>query len=231
MGVATKEPETTPVPDRDGEVITGADRQTEMARIAHEEESRRDMVDRIANIDAGDRQEISFADTSPPRPRTILYATLDGEPVIVTRKRARLLLERKLADGRYMFVAPLEDGSPPAHLPEYRLGSVRCFMHKESEERAILDSLGMAGKLCPAGHLANIYAKRIHEQKSHKREREMYQDYLDDQKEQEAIDRQERQMEAMMALAQQAAPKKPKAASTCASCGEEITGKLADHSC
>ncbi|KKK76984.1 hypothetical protein LCGC14_2858180, partial [marine sediment metagenome] len=203
--MATEAPEktleVTEVPDRDGDVITGKDKQADIARIAQQEESRRDMVDRIAGIDAADQAEIMFQDTSPPRPMTILYATLDGEPVPVTRKRARLLLQRKLADGQYMFIAPNQDGSPPAHLPEYRQGSVKCFMHKESEERKLLDSLGMAGKLCIAGHLANIYAKRIHERKCHKREREMYQDYLDDKKEEAAIERQEMQYTAMMALA------------------------------
>lgn len=231
MPNATEEREliATEVPERDGEAIEGKDKERDLARIAIDEESRRDMVERIAGIDEEAKQDIYFADTSPARPLTILYATLDGEPVPVTRKRARLLLSRKLPDGRFMFTAPMEDGSKPAHLPEYRLGSVKCFMHRNSDERKVLDQLGMAGKLCPAGNLANIYAKRIHERKSHKREREMYQDFLDDQKEQQAIDRQERQYEAMMALAQQVA--KPKSAKTCNACGEEITGKLADHTC
>ena len=204
MGAATEVPKpvTTEVPERDGDVVTGKDQEREMARIAHQEESRRDMVARISGIDAEEQAEIMFADTSPPRPRTILYATLDGEPVIVTRTRSRLLLARTLPDGRFMFVAPNEDGSPPAHLPVYRKGSVKCFMHVESEERGMLDSLGMAGKECPAGQLANIYAKRIHERTCHKREREMFQDHLDDEKETAAIDRQERQYEVMMALAQ-----------------------------
>ena len=237
MGAATETPvpEATEVPDRDGNVITGKDKQADMARIAHEEESRRDMVDRIAGIDAADQAEIMFADTSPPRPLTILYATLDGEPVVVTRKRSRLLLKRTLPDGRYMFTAPQTDGSPPPSLPVYRKGSVKCFMHAKSEERSILDGLGMAGKQCIAGSLANIYAKRIHERKSHKREREMFQDYLDDQKEAAAIERQERQYEAMMAMAQATANTKPapkaKAAVTCNSCDQEIVGKLKDHHC
>ena len=239
MAATTEAPEkpleVTPVPDREGDVITGKDKEQDMARIAHDEESRRDMVDRIAGIDAEDQAEIMFQDTSPPRPMTILYATLDGEPVIVTRKRARLLLTRTLPDGKYMFIAPLEDGSPPLSIPEYRLGSVKCFMHKESEERELLDSLGMAGKLCIAGHLANIYAKRIHERKCHKREREMFQDYLDDKKEAATIERQEKQYTAMMALAEKAstaAEEKPtKKAVTCDSCNEPIEGKLADHHC
>ena len=230
MVTETKEPVTTEVPDRDGDVVTGKDQEQEMARIAHQEENRRDMVDRIAGIDAADQAEIQFADTSPPRPRTILYATMDGEPVPCTRKRSRLLLSRKLPDGRYMFVAPNEDGSPPAHLPVYRKGSVKCFMHAESEERSILDSLGMAGKECPGGQLANIYAKRIHERTCHKREREMFQDYLDDEKEKTAIERQDRQYEAMMALAQ-AAAKPAKKVTTCNNCNEVIEGKLADHHC
>ena len=228
MVTATEELKATEVPDRKGDAITGKDQEREMARIAQQAESRRDMVDRITNIDAEDQAEIQFADTSPPRPLTVLYATLDGEPVIVTRKRARLLLSRKLPDGQYMFVAPLENGDKPAHLPEYRKGSVKCFMHAESEERKLLDSLGMAGKLCIAGQLANVYAKRIHERKCHKREREMFQEWLDDKKEEDAIERQERQYEAMMALARGSVASN---ATTCHSCNEVIEGKLADHHC
>lgn len=199
--------DSTKAPDRAGKVITGDDLKPEMARIAQREESRRDMVDRISDIDAEDVAEISFMDTSPPRPMTILYATLDGEPIPFTKKRARGMLARKHPDGSYMFIAPNDDGSPPSQLPEYRLGSVKCFMHVESAERPVLNAkLGMAGKTCIAGSLANIYAKRIHERSSHKREREMYQGYLDDKKEEEAIARQDRQYEAMMALAGKTAP-------------------------
>ena len=221
---------TTEVPDRDGKAIEGRDMESEMARIAIEEESRRDMTDRIADIDDESRQEIMIADTSPPRPMTILYATLDGEPIPMTRKRTREMLQRKLPDGRRMFTVPNEDGSKPAHLPEYRLGSVKCFMHPGSEEREELDhSLGMAGKECPAGHLANIYAKRIHERTCHKREKEMYQGFLDDKKEAAAIDRQEKMYEAMLAVAG-AKPATPEG-KTCNNCGVAIEGKLADHNC
>ena len=222
---------TTEVPERDGKAIEGKDMEPEMARIAIEEESRRDMTDRIADIDDESRQEIMIADTSPPRPMTILYATLDGEPIPMTRKRTREMLQRKLPDGRYMFVAPNEDGTKPAHLPEYRLGSVKCFMHPGSEEREELDrKLGMAGKECDAGHLANIYAKRIHERTCHKREKEMYQGFLDDKKEAAAIERQDKQYEAMMAMARSNQPATPEG-KTCNNCGVAIEGKLADHNC
>lgn len=240
MAATTKEKEliTTEVPDRDGKAIEGKDMEAEMARIAIEEESRRDMTDRIADIDADDRQEIMIADTSPPRPMTVLYATMDGEPIPMTRKRTREMLQRKLPDGRYMFIAPNPDGTKPAHLPEYRLGSVKCFMHLESAEREVLDGeLGMAGKDCPADHLANKYAKRIHERTCHKREKEMYQGFQDDKKEAAAIERQEKQYEAMIALAEsvagaKAAPVAPVAAAkTCDNCGMAIAGKLADHNC
>ncbi len=241
MAVTTEAPEKkleTEVPDRDGPVIDAKDREKDMARIAVQEESRRDMVDRIAGIDAEDQAEILFQDTSPPRPLTVLYATLDGEPVVMTRKRARLMLNRKLPDGRYMFVAPNKDGSKPSEIPEYRLGSVKCFMHSESDEREVLDSLGMAGKTCSKEFLANIYAKRIHEQKSHKRERTMYQGYLDDKKEAAAIERQDKQYTATMAMAQAVADTRAPVAApvatstrTCDSCGVAIEGRLADHNC
>jgi len=239
MAAPTKEKElvTTEVPDRDGKAIEGKDLEADLARIAIAEEDRRDLTDRITDIDAEAQAEILFQDTSPARPMTILYATLDGEPIPMTRKRAREMLQRKLPDGRYMFVAPNEDGSKPAHLPEYRLGSVKCFMHRDSDERPELDAeLGMAGKACPKDALANLYAKRIHERTCHKREREMWQGYQDDKKEAEAIARQDRQYEAMMALAQsnQANARSgdfPADVPTCNNCNRVIEGKLKDHTC
>jgi hypothetical protein len=122
----------------------------------------------------------------------IIYATLDGEPLVVTRKRARKLLERILPDGRFMFVADIKKA------PAYQKGDVKCFLHKDSAEREVMDGLGLQGKFCPAGQLANAYAKHIHETVKHVKTWDIWQRHVSDKKEKEYIERQDRQFEATM---------------------------------
>jgi hypothetical protein len=122
----------------------------------------------------------------------IIYATLDGEPIIVTRKRARKLLERTLPDGRFMFQADSKKAPP------YQKGAVKCFLHKYSEERDLMDSLGLQGKFCPAGQLANAYAKHIHETGKHVKSYQILERHRDDAKEKATIERQDRQFNATM---------------------------------
>lgn len=227
MGVGSVPTQTDMAKERTGETVTEADTSQRMQYAAEREEERRDLLQQVEGIEQ-DESEIVFADTSPRRPMAIIYATLDGEPLIVTRKRARKLLERTLPDGRFMFVADA------AKAPAYQKGAVKCFLHKESEERALMDSLGLAGKLCPAGQLANAYAKYIHESGKHVKTYEIWQKHVADEKERAAVQRQERQFEATMAqnaaILELARSNQP-AGKECASCGEAITGKLADHSC
>jgi hypothetical protein len=178
--------------ERTGQTVTEEDAQSEMAHIAEREEDRRDMLHQIEGIEQ-DESEIQFIDTSPRRPMAILYATLDGEPIVVTRKRARTLFQRRLPDGRPMFVADIKKA------PAYQKGAVKCFLHKDSPEREVMDSLGLQGKFCPAGQLANAYAKHIHETVKHVKTWDIWQRHVSDKKEQEYIERQDRQFEATMA--------------------------------
>ena len=74
MAATTEAPEkpleVTPVPAREGDVITGQDKEQDMARIAHDSESRLAMVDRIAGIDAADAAALMLHDPDRPRPIT-----------------------------------------------------------------------------------------------------------------------------------------------------------------
>jgi hypothetical protein len=177
--------------ERTGQTVTEEDAQGEMARTAEREEDRRDLLHEIEGIER-DESEILFQDTSPRRPMAILYATLDGEPIIVTKKRARILFQRRLPDGRPMFTSKIENA------PAYQKGAVKCFLHKDSPDRKLMDGLGLAGKFCPAGQLANAYAKYIHETVKHVKTWDIYQRHVSDKKEQEYIERQNRQFEATM---------------------------------
>jgi hypothetical protein len=178
--------------ERTGETVTVEETQKQMQQAAEREEQRRDLLKQVEGIEQ-DESEIKFIDTSPRRPMAIIYATLDGEPIVVTRKRARKLLERSLPDGRFMFTADIN------RAPAYQKGAVKCFLHKNSPERALMDSLGLQGKFCPAGQLANAYAKYIHESGKHVKTWDIWQKHVSDEKEKQAIERQDRQFEATMA--------------------------------
>jgi hypothetical protein len=122
----------------------------------------------------------------------ILYATLDGEPIIVTKKRARILFQRRLPDGRPMFVSNIKKA------PTYRKGEEKCFLHKDSEERKGLPALRSLA-FCPAGQLANAYAKYAHETGGkHVKSYQIWEKHLADAKEKATIERQDRQFEATM---------------------------------
>lgn len=233
MGAPSVPSQTDMAKERTGGAVTAEDAQRQMEYAAEREEQRRDLLHQVDGIEQ-DETEIIFADTSPRRPMAIIYATLDGEPLVVTRKRARRLLERSLPDGRFMFAADI------TKVPTYKKGNVKCFLHKDSQERELMDSLGLAGKFCPAGQLANSYAKYIHESGKHVKTYEIWEKHVADEKEAAAVNRQERQFEATMeqnaAILELArgvpvpAPKAPEAPG-CVTCGVVIEGKLADHIC
>lgn len=235
--MATSVPtQTEMAKERKGAVVTEDDAKREMEVASQREEERRDLLSQVDGIEQ-DESEIQFIDTSPRRPMAIIYATLDGEPLVVTRKRARILFQRRLPDGRPMFRAPQEDGSRPASVPEYKKGNEKCFLHKNSPDRELMDSLGLQGKFCPAGQLANAYAKHIHESQKHVKTWEIWEKHTADVKEAEAIKRQDRQFEATMqqneAIMELARSNQPttEAVTRCHSCKQIIEGKLADHSC
>lgn len=192
MGVGSVPTQTEMAAERTGDTVTEQDAQSEMADAAEREEQRRDLLHQVGGIEQ-DESEILFQDTSPRRPMAIIYATLDGEPLVVTRKRARKLLERTLPDGRFMFVADIKKA------PAYQKGALKCFLHKDSPERELMDSLGLQGKVCPAGQLANGYAKYMHETVKHVKTWEIHQRHVSDKREEEYIERQNRQFDATMA--------------------------------
>ena len=192
MGIGSVPTQTDMAKERTGETVTEEDALAQMEYTSKREEDRRDLLHEIEGIDQ-DESEILFQDTSPRRPMAILYATLDGEPLVVTRKRARILYQRRLPDGRPMFVGDIKKA------PAYQKGAVKCFLHKDSPEREVMDGLGLRGKFCPAGQLANAYAKHVHETVKHVKTWDIYQAHVADKKEAEAIERQDRQFEATMA--------------------------------
>jgi hypothetical protein len=146
-----------------------------------------------------------FQHISPAREKVTIYSMVNGEAIRVPKYRVQDALGKTLDDGRYMFTARKEEA------PVYKPGTTRCFLHAESPDRFILEEIGLAGKFCVAGSLANEHSKRVHAQHRHRQEWEAFQEYLAGQE--KAIERAERreQLEATLSIARGATGQKASA--------------------
>ena len=216
--------------------------------VAVNAEKRRDLKNQLASLGKQDEAEIVFMHISPGREPVTIYRAKTGEPVEVPAYMVRAVMEKQ-EDSQPMFVARKEDA------PEYKLGTIKCFLHADSPERPILKEIGLAGVTCPAAHLASQHARRQHGLHRHKQEWAAYQEYVEDEKEEKREERLDKQLEATLGLARGAADSHgtdwldhvedgagdqyvkgaaSKAAGLrppCNNCGEAIEGKLADHQC
>lgn len=199
-------------------------------------EEARDLRGQIQGLEAEDRREIIFKETSPRRRKTTIFAMSNGEPLLMPEYQALKAISKIDPEtGTFMFTAYKDKA------PEYKLGTVLCFLHKDSSDHPVLQKIGLGQLHCRKKTLANLYSKRQHARNRHPKEWEAYQDHLETEKERRAEDRQEAQLDATLALAGQAAKVTvPKAKgeeratmtlSVCDSCGAPIAGKLADHHC
>ena len=171
---------------------------TERSTIAERAEDSRDLRNQLGGLKQEEEREIIFKETSPRRRKVMIWSMIDGEPLSIPSYQLENALRKVQADGSSMFTGYKN------RAPEYVQGNTKCFMHANSPEREVLNSIGLAGALCPADHLANVHEKRVHAKNRHQREWAAYQEHEKDRKEQEAIDRQEKTMAAMLGMAQSA---------------------------
>lgn len=204
-------------------------------------EEKRDLRAQLGRIDVddyGDVQEIVFKETSPRRRQSTIYAIRNGQPATMPQYMAEKALDKIDPDtGNYMFTAKKENA------PEYKLGTIVCFLHKESPEQPFIQELGLGAMPCRKKTLMNPHSKRMHAKHRHPQEWEAYQDFLNDKKERDADERQEKQLDATLALAGRAAgapvvetaeqaPAAPeKQVRHCRTCKEEIVGFIGKHKC
>ena len=167
-----------------------------MPGVAEQERRARDLRAQVAELEPGLAGEVVFEHIRTRRGLVTVYSMTDGEALPIPEYMVRAVMT-KAVDGQYLFT------DNPSEAPTYRQGTVKCFMHAESSERAsgVLDEIGLAGKVCVAGSLANVHSKRIHGERRHGREWAAYQEFIEDKKEEKAIARQEKQLEATLALA------------------------------
>lgn len=171
-----------------------------MPGIATKERRARDLRAQVADLEPGLGGEVIFEHIRTRRGLVTIYSMADGEPIAIPEYMVRAALS-KVIDDQFMFT------DDPKEAPEYRRGTVKCFLHADSPERAsgVLAEIGLAGKTCPADHLASVHSKRTHGERRHGREWAAYKEYVDTEKEEKAIARQEQQLEATLALAGRAA--------------------------
>lgn len=164
------------------------------------DEEIRDLSTQIDELRRQDEGEIIFRENSPKRRKVVLYRRSDGERVEIPEYMAPAAL-RKREGGDYMFTSHKDQA------PEYRLGNILCFLHKDSPDQLFLKEIGLAGEAnhCRKATISNEYSKRIHGMHRHHDEWEAYQSFLDDQKEDRANARADHQLEATLALAGRAA--------------------------
>lgn len=163
---------------------------------AQEVEEALDLKRQISGLEDPGDQNFLFQDTSPRTRWDTVYSTQTGEPIQVKRHRLIATLEKRLPDGTKAFTADR------SLAPEYRLGDVKCFLARDSEERQMVDALNIApGYYCVAEHLANESAAQVHAEKRHPTRWRMYQAHLD--RAERERDREERQAQtnAILALA------------------------------
>ena len=185
--------------------------------VAERAEKARDLKAQISELSAEDAGEILFLEISPGRVPVIIYRSDTGEPVPVPEYMVKNVMGNRLKNGQFAFVSKKEDA------PEYRPGTVKCFLHPESPEREDLVELGLAGASCSAGNLANLHSKRVHGQRRHKQEWAALQELVKDRKEAKQDARQAQQLDATLAIAGKAVapiPVEVAANGTCDICGK-----------
>lgn len=168
-----------------------------MQNVAQRAERVRDLRAQVSEITAEEAKDILFIESSPGRQPVTLYSLLTGEPVRVPRYMVESVMNKRLSDGRFAFTGD------PDRAPVYKKGAVKCFLHPDAPERAIIEDLGIES-VCGSAMLRSQNSKRIHAQHRHKQEWAAYQEHIADQKSAEEIARQQQQLEATMALAKAA---------------------------
>ncbi|KKL57774.1 hypothetical protein LCGC14_2232040 [marine sediment metagenome] len=162
-------------------------------------------------------------ENSPGRAPVTVYSIEDGRPVAVPAYMLGPVMTKTLEDGRFMFVSRAEDA------PEYKLGTVKCFLNPDSPMREIVEAVGLGAIKCLKVTLRSEHSKRMHGQHRHKQEWAAVQEYLEDRKEEKREARQDEQLEATLSIARggQTAVAVPKG--ECDICGKTGLKRVGAH--
>lgn len=163
-------------------------------------EAARDLKAQLAGLGGEDEQEIQFIEWSPGRRMVTIWNMQTGEEITLPRYQALAALNTPNPRGGWMWTAHKEQAPPQ------KLNSVKCFLHPESPERALLDEIGIT-QVCFSAQLANESAKRRHARR-HPQSWEQYQEELQRRERAAEKEAQAAQTQAILELAGSQAPKK-----------------------
>lgn len=166
-----------------------------MAGKAAQAQQIRDLKKQVSGIGTEEMTGIEFTMISPGRAPVTIYAVEDGRPVTIPEYMLGPVMTKTLDDGRFMFVADPKDA------PEYKIGDIKCFMHKDSPMREIVDAAGLAGKTCRKSTIPSEHSKRVHGQHRHQQEWAAVQEFIEDRKEEKREKRLDEQLEATLSIA------------------------------
>jgi hypothetical protein len=155
----------------------------------------RDLTGQLKGIGQQEMPEILFQEISPGREPVTIYSVEDGRPVPVPAYMLGAVMTKTLEDGRFMFVSDAKDA------PEYKLGTVKCFLNPDSPMREMVEAVGLGAITCRKATLASEHSRRIHGQHRHKQEWAAVKEYIEDQKEAKRETRQDKQLEATLSIA------------------------------
>ena len=162
----------------------------------------RDLRDADAEL-RSEEDGLIFMETSKREEPIIVYSMADGEPIPMPPKIARMAMMKRYKGGGYLFTDKKDEA------PAYRMGTVKCFLHPESNERAagLLEAAGISQFTCLSAQHPSKYAMQEIAKSKHKKQWEALQAYIKEQERLEERAERRQQLDATLALAGQAAKK------------------------
>ena len=150
--------------------------------------------------------EMSYHGVNDDSDRAVtVYSTKDGmSSEILVNMLAKTLRRRWQAEsdvpqelwGRPVF------SIRPKPLYTLKTPDIKCFMHVESEERELLDTIGLGGRVCRKASISDEFSKEMHEQHRHRNEKSVHERYLTKTRESVTDEREKAMLDAQLALAQ-----------------------------
>lgn len=169
-------------------------------------EETRDLRKQLGGLNREDEGGIIFADLSKRAPAVPLYSKTTGRRVLVPEHLVTLCLQKVDPDsGDYLFA------SRPENAPQYVPGRVLCFLHREADERPVLDEIGLRNVYCKKATMESEYGARLHAESRHPTAFAVYREALAKRERKEWEAREERRTDAMLEIARGAAGKGKKA--------------------
>jgi hypothetical protein len=148
---------------------------------AEQQQRARDLRTQLAEVGASERndQEMLFQEWSPGRTLVTLWSMEDGTEITIPQYMVASAIQKRMADGRFRFTAYKDQA------PEFKAGTVRCFLAEDSPERTsgLLEEAGLDHlPVCAAKNLRSGFSKRRHGQNRHSDSWNALQEHIGDKR-------------------------------------------------